>query len=565
MFPTCSIAILLIFKVKPEQMRTKEETINLLDEISELMVLNRENHFKINAFKRAETAIISCQDFADRVQNGTLTELLGIGDSIAAVIGEFVMKGTSSQKDALVAKLPKGFLELTKIPGIGPSKARAIIKELGIHSLKELEEACKQNRLAGVRGFSEKSQIELLEMIHFLDSTTGRVRLVNALSIAARLKEFLCGTAGKERRIYETGELRRRLEVIAKLEFIVELSKDEGDDFRSRILETLGRFIKDEAIPLPVELYFAYPEEFIFQFARTTGNEKHWVLLGSPSFFNAKTEEEFYEKLDLPWISPEMREGGDELRIARSGKLDEILPVGGVKGIFHVHTTYSDGLGTMEEMICQARSMGYQYIGIADHSKSVTYAGGLKIEDLERQKQEIAILREKYPEIRIFWGIESDILQDGSLDYEDDVLEKFDFVISSIHSRFKMDRETMTKRVIAAIRSPYTRFFAHPTGRMLLERKGYELDMEHVIREAAKNDVAIELNAHPSRYDVDWRWGAVLREHRAFISINPDAHRLSGFEYIPLGEIIARKALMPSAQVLNSLPVKEVENWLRKK
>lgn len=235
-----------------------------------------------------------------------------------------------------------------------------------------------------------------------------------------------------------------------------------------------------------------------------------------------------------------------------------------MRGIFHNHTTRSDGAATLEQMVLGAKKLGYEYIGISDHSQSAFYAQGLKQPDLLAQEREVRELQQKHPEIRIFWGIESDILADGELDYEHAVLKKFDFVIASVHSRFKMEREAMTDRILHAIRNPATRFLGHATGRILLGRAGYDLDMERVIDEAARHDVAIEINANPARLDIDWRWGPKLRASHTRVSINPDAHEVAGLEDTRYGIAMARKALLPASLVVNARGVREVEKWLKR-
>jgi DNA polymerase (family 10) len=285
--------------------------------------------------------------------------------------------------------------------------------------------------------------------------------------------------------------------------------------------------------------------------------------LGSPKEVDTESEEKFYEKIGLTWIPPEARETGEEVALAKKGPL-KLLPEKGVRGIFHNHTTRSDGAATLEEMVRAAEKAGYSYIGISDHSQSAVYAQGLKTPDLMDQRAEVKKIQEKFPNIRIFWGIESDILQDGSLDYDDKILSQFDFVIASIHSRFKMDREAMTDRILKAIRNPRTRFLGHATGRLLLGRKAYDMDMERVIQEAADHDVAIEINANPARLDIDWRWGSALRRSKTLVSVNPDAHETAGIDHVKFGVTVARKALIPVDQVVNARSVAEVEKWLRR-
>ena len=245
--------------------------------------------------------------------------------------------------------------------------------------------------------------------------------------------------------------------------------------------------------------------------------------------------------------------------------MSEILPWDGIQGVFHNHTNRSDGVASLEEMVLAAKRLGYRYLGISDHSQSAFYAQGLRVPTLLEQEQEVRDLQEKHPEIRIFWGIESDILADGALDYEPEILAKFDFVVASVHSRFNMEREAMTDRILEAVRNPHTRFLGHATGRLLLGRKGYDVDMERVIAEAAQHDVAIEINANPARLDIDWRWGPQLRRCKTLVSVNPDAHDTEGLEDTRYGIAVARKALLPAGLVVNSRSVAEVERWLARK
>ena len=298
--------------------------------------------------------------------------------------------------------------------------------------------------------------------------------------------------------------------------------------------------------------------------AKSTGSKEHWHALGNPEPFDVATEEEFFERLKLPMIPPEMRETGEEVKLAKSGALKDLLPWDGVRGVFHNHTTRSDGRDSLEDMVVAAKKCGYAYIGISDHSQSAFYAQGLKSDALLEQEKEIRTLQEKHPDIRIFWGIESDILADGDLDYDAKMLKRFDFVVASIHSRFQMEKEAMTDRILTAIRHPATRFLGHVTGRLLLGRKGYDLHMDKIIAEAARCDVAIEINANPARLDIDWRWGKELRASKTLVSVNPDAHDVAGLSDTIYGIAVARKALLPTGLVVNSRSVQEVEKWLKR-
>lgn len=536
--------------------------IELLEEIRRLMELKGENVFKIRAFEKAQASLAEVTDLKERAKAQTLTEIPGIGKGISEVLTEFLLHGTSKVRDELQASLPEGLVELTAVPGVGPKKAMQLIEELGISSVAELEYACKENRLLKLKGFGEKIQHKILEGIAFQKNIAGQCRLSEAFEMAENLLPRLieaCGGPGGAR-VSETGALRRRLETMGELEFLIE----ESATPRKRIEQVVADFRRDTGASLTVSLHFVRPERFGYELARTTATPQHWKALGTPDAFDARTEEAFFEKLGIEFIPPEARETGEEVAMARKGGLGQLLAWDGVRGVFHNHTTRSDGSATLEQMVVGAKALGYEYIGISDHSQSAFYAQGLKQPELLAQEREVRDLQDKHPEIRIFWGIESDILADGSLDYEHAVLKKFDFVVASIHSRFNMEREAMTDRILTAIRNPATRFLGHATGRLLLGRKGYDVDMERVIMEAAKHDVAIEINANPARLDIDWRWGPELRKSKTPVSVNPDAHEVAGLADTRYGIAMARKALLPTSLVINSRPVDEVAKWLRR-
>jgi DNA polymerase (family 10) len=561
---------------------TAKSISDLLSEMKILLEMNGENPFKVRAFDKAADTVANlgdAEDWAARAKAGTLTEIPGIGKGISAVLTEFLLQGKSSERDALAARLPEGLLELTRVPGLGPKKALAVIEILGIKTLGELEYACRENRLMNLKGFGEKVQAKILDGVQHLMATAGQLKLSDAFPIAERILPILARAANEGRhpgggalRVSETGALRRRLETLSSLDFLVETLPGERTTkkLEERLYLALAEASGAASISLPVKFTFAETARYGTELAHTTATEASWnaLAVGAPSApggSSAPTEEKFFESRGLPWIPPEMRETGEEVRLAREGKLADILDWGSIRGCFHNHTTRSDGAATLEEMVLGARARGWEYIGISDHSKSAFYAQGLKEPTLADQEREIRALQEKYPEIRIFWGIESDILADGSLDYDPEWLARFDFVVASIHSRFQMDRTTMTERILQAVRNPATTMLGHLTGRILLGRKGYALEVEKIIRECAERGVAIEINAHPARLDIDWRWGKLLRETGCFVSVNPDAHEVAGLDDVKYGVCVARKALLPKALVVNSRDRAGVEAWLEKR
>lgn len=538
------------------------------------MSLAGENPFKVRAFEKAAATVGGVKDLAARARAGTLTEIAGIGKGIAEVLTDYFVKDVTPQLDAVKSKISPALLELVRVRGLGPKKAQLLIDELGIQTISELEYACRENRLLKLKGFGEKLQQKVLEQIQFLNSTRGQFRLDVARAGAAEVEPALKKALDKlgikaeaksgAEAFSATGAYRRELEVVEALEYLVRLPEKGAAAVREKLEKLAAELGGHEKQPVPVKLAFAEADRYGYELARTTATEAHWKKLGAPKSFAAASETDFYKKIELPWIGPEMRESGEEVELAKKGKLEAILAWDGVQGVFHNHSTYSDGVNTIAEMVEGARKLGFKYIGISDHSQSAFYAQGLKTDALKKQRKEIDAVREKYDDIEIFWGVESDILADGGLDYDEKTLAAFDFVVASIHSRFQMDRKAMTERVLKAVRHPATRFLGHLTGRLLLGRAGFDLDMEAVIAECAKRDVAIEINANPARLDIDWRFGPQLRAHETLVSVNPDAHEVAGLADTRYGVAVARKALLPASLVVNARSAKDVGRWLKR-
>lgn len=530
--------------------------IELLEEMERLLRLNDENPFKVRAFEKARKALQGREDLLERAKLGTLTEIPGIGKGIEQVLSDFLLHGKTTQRDELAAKLPQGLLELTELPGLGPKKAKTIIEELGVQSIGELEYACRENRLIGLKGFGDKAQAQILKAIQERKSYQGR-------ALWSDLRPWVEGAWAELRKVSAlvepVGEYRRKLEVVSKVEFAVAPRASE-----KKARSALESFIKKNPTSVQTELHFSEENEFGTLLFRSTSTKEHtFALKANASLPSVAFEEELYKKyFHIEWIAPELRETGEEVAYAREGKLADLPDDRSIRGVFHNHTTRSDGAATLEEMVREAERLGFEYIGISDHSQSAFYANGLKEDDLKAQKDEIERVQEKFPKVRIFFGVESDILQDGSLDYPDKVLKRLDFVVASIHSRFKMDREAMTARILRAIDHPATRFIGHLTGRLLLGRSGYELDFERIFERAAQKNVAIEINSHPARMDVDWRWGRLLRQCGTLVSIHPDAHEVAGVEDFRNGVVIARKALLTRQSVVNTQNVDSVARWL---
>ena len=562
-------------EIKPESLA------DALDEIRHLMELNGENVFKARAFDKASDFIRAQGDALDWItmtREETLTDQPGIGKGLAEVIGEIVRTGgKSSVRDELAAKLPEGLVVLSQVPGLGPKKARQVIDELGIKTWGELEYACRENRLANLKGFGEKAQAKILTAVQHLNQNAGRLRLPEAQALAAAALADLRARLAPDVVAEVVGEVRRSLEIVERIEILVGSERAAGEAAELRAALNAG-----EARALPVDLHFCGPGDFASESVRLSSSAGHWARLqervglglglGSGEAAAAtiatrvQDETAFYAAMGLPWIPPECREDLGEVALAlRPSGIDSLITLAGMRGAFHFHSTYSDGVLSLEEVVGEANRRGWEYIGISDHSQSAFYAQGLKAEALERERIEIEKLRRKFPKIEIFWGIESDILADGSLDYDDATLEHFDFVIASVHSRFQMGSEEMTARILRAIDHPKTTMIGHLTGRILLGRKGYEIDAERVLRYAAKKKVIIELNASPARLDLDWRFGALAAEIGLMTSVNPDAHDRESFDDLGIGVTMARKGLFTADRVLNTRPASQVKKWLERR
>jgi DNA polymerase (family 10) len=528
---------------------TKEKAIEALEEIAELMALAGDNEFKIRAFRGAASTLAKeVGSFSDlkAIALGQ-RKVPGVGEGIKAALMDLITHGEVSARAELLARIPEGVLALREIPGLGPKKARAIVDELGITTIGELEYACKENRLAGLKGFGVATQQKILASIERINRDAGKMLLPDAVAFAEEVAHAMPPSWG--RRL--VGEVARGAEVVTEIVYALwNVSEKSSDLFLKKFLSShpgrrLRFVVLDDAydnLPLIIQ------QQLVAAPALAAELDKRRKPLLCP---NGGPWEETW--LEYEWRA--RKPVADAYRRARHGH---------VRGVFHNHTVESDGVATLEEMVKAAQAAGYEYIGISEHSQSAFYANGLKVDRLERQRDEIRRLQKKC-KIRIFHGIECDILQDGSLDYSDDVLDELDFVVASIHSRFKMDAQAMTTRLERALSHPKVSFWGHPTGRLLLGRDAYSFDWQKIFRAAQKSGVAFEINAHPQRLDLDWRLGADIEAHQIPVCINPDAHSVDGLQHTGWGELVAEKAMIPSHMILNLKSVDEVSEWLKKR
>ncbi len=573
-------------------MTANADIVTFLKRHASLMELAGKNGFRVRAFENAARMLEELEvDIADMSATGTLTEIDGIGKGLAEFIGEFIDSGTTTAYGELTQTVPETLLDILRIPGLGTKKVKAIHKALDITSVQKLEAACREGRLDGLAGFGEKTQQNILKGIAGLSRYQGQYRLDRALADAGCLVEQLEAHPATIR-VSVAGSLRRHKEVVKGVDIV--LSTDSPAEvagaFASfpEVVEVLSQGERKTAVRLrsgiQIDLRLVAEEHYASMLHHFTGSKDHNVAMRSRALsrdlhlneyglFHGKKgdgeridttdENELFGALDLHYVPPELREGLGEVEAAEEGDLPLLLQAADVRGILHVHTRASDGADTLEKMVEAVRQRGYEYVCICDHSKSAGYVFGLKVSDIEQQHAEIDTLQSALPDVRILKGIESDILGDGNLDYDDDILARFDLVVVAIHNAMAMDEAALTKRVIRALEHPAANVFAHPTGRLLLEREGYRINLEEVIAAAAANNVALELNTHPARFDLDWRWLRRARDAGCRIAVNTDAHKIPDLDNLELGTGIARKGWLTPEDVINTMTADELLAWAR--
>ncbi len=540
---------------------------------SQLMELFNENPFRTKAMASASFKIDKLPFPAASATIDQLSTQPGIGKSTAERIMSILESGSFPELDNLIAQTPPGVMAMLTIKGLGPKKIRSIWKDLGIESIGELLYACNENRLMEAKGFGLKTQEEIRKSIEFSNANQGLFLYAKVEKIAATLLGSLVSYFPDQQHTF-TGEIRRKCEIIASVDILTTCSISEIRSFLEETPAYIVEEYQDTVVQLTDELGVRYriqstsEERFAIDLLLTTGSEIHikelqTIQANLPAF---SSEEAIYKALGLSYIEPELREGSGEVNWAKHGELPKLITYADLKGTLHNHSTYSDGVHSLKQMAMYCKDeLGLSYFGICDHSKTAVYASGLPIERVKEQWMEIDRLNDKLAPFRIFSGIESDILSDGSLDYPDDILAKFDFVVASIHSNLRMDEEKATQRLITAIENPYTTILGHPTGRLLLSRPGYPIDYKKVIDACAANRVVIEINANPLRLDLDWRWQRYALEKGVLLSINPDAHRTEGLTDMQYGVYVARKGGLSPERCLNAFSLEEIEQYFAEK
>jgi len=565
----------------------KKAISDAFDEASVLMELAGDNPFRVRAYSNASRIVRAfAGDLAEAVADGSIRSIKGIGPNIATHINELLESDDPPFLLELRSRFPEGVLDMLRIPGLGPKKIRVLMEELDITSVGELEYACRENRLLDLAGFGAKTQKNILKGIASLTAYAGRYLADTVRAEADQIVGSLRAVKGIVR-VEVAGSLRRRKEVVKDMDLVasgkpgplmdavavhplVEEVTARGDTKLTAHLKSgLNldlRVVPDASFPYTLQHFSGSKEHNIALRARAQARgmkSNEYGLFKGDRNIPCKDEADIYEKIGLVYIPPELREDRGELEAAEKGDLPQLVEPGDIKGALHVHTIASDGSATLEEMVQAARGLGFSYIGITEHSASARYARGLEPERVAQEADFIDRLNEKIDDFVILKGIESDILPNGNLDYPDDILASFDFVIGSVHSNFTMPEKEMTARICRALENPWLDILGHPTGRLLLTREPYAVDMEQVLACAAKYNKDIELNAHPYRLDIDWRLLPQAKKLGIKIAICPDAHSTADLGYTFYGLGAARKGWLEKGDVLNCLTAEELMTYFK--
>lgn len=579
----------------------KNQVANLLEQVAVLLELKEgSNVFEVRAYDNAARAVSSLEgDIEELTRAGKLKGTPGLGPTIIKRIEELVTTGKLDFYEELLRDTPPIKREMSRIPGVGPKKINAIYSQLHVNSMAELIQACQDHKVATLPGFGKKTEDKILQGIAFLAQHADRHLYSEAEEQAQAIQQALSTVPGVVR-MQLAGSLRRRRETVKDIDMVMSVADDAPESVRATIMDVFTTQPGVQAITgkgptkssvvlangINMDLRVVGDSQFPYTLHHFTGSKEHHIPLrrralsmnmtiNDYGLFRGKEpspatlvpcsdEREIYAALGLDYIEPEMREDTGEIEAAAHHHLPRLVEQSDLKGILHAHSTWSDGHNSIREMVEAALQRGFSYIGITDHSKVAAYAGGLNEDTLKRQGEEIDKLREEFKgRIRIFKGTECDILRDGTLDFSDEALASLDFVVASIHSLFNLSPREQTERMLRAISNPYVDIIGHPTGRLLLNREGYPLDLEAMIEAAATHGVCIEINAHPSRLDLDWRYLKRARDKGIKIPINPDAHSVSGLDVMRYGVGIARKGWLSAADVLNTFTADEVEAFFK--
>lgn len=576
---------------------TQDEVAAALDEIGTLLALKGENSFRCNAYHNAARAIQQVPgDLKELVTTNKLTGIRHIGESMQQKIATLVTTGQLPELVELRAATPPGLLQMLRLPGMGPKKVKALFDALGIDDIEKLRAACEAGDVAKLKGFGEKTQQKILEGIAFLGQVGNRVRIDLALPLGQALLEQIRQMPGVIRAEL-CGSLRRRRETAKDIDILASSTNPRPimDAFvqlpqvvqvvahgptKSSVVAAMT--LHGEKVTLNADLRVIDDSQFAYGLLYFTGSKEHnirlrqraidrglslneYALANDKKSVPAQDETDIYKALGLDFIPPELREDTGEIEAAETGTLPVLVKDTDIRGVFHNHTTASDGTASLEEMALAAKKLGFEYFGVGDHSQSLTVARGLPPAAVRKQWAEIDRLNKKLHGITIIKGIECDILEDGSLDYDDELLAGFDYVVASVHTLFGMSEEQMTARVCKALSHPAVTMLGHSTGRLLLRREGYKINLEEVLKVAAKHGKMIEINAQPSRLDLDWLHVKRAKALGIPLVINPDAHSTGELEFYRFGVDVARRGWLTKDDVFNTRSLAEVLKELQRR
>ncbi|MGR3809867.1 PHP domain-containing protein [Jiulongibacter sp. NS-SX5] len=549
------------------------EIADIIELTGKLLTLHDLDANRAKAFGGISFNIDRLETDLAAMSDDEILKVRGIGKSLLATIKEILEKGSSEELDSLIAQTPEGVLDMFKVKGLGASKIKLLWQELGIDNLNDLKIACESGKIAEAKGFGEKTQVKILDSIAFIKQQSGKLKMDQAAEVSLLVSEKLSSLFEK---VEVVGAITRKLETVDKLSFLIEGSFSNKSVLPGEFKELMkvsspfvwrGTYEENKIL---IEIFFVEKEVFAQQKLLLNGGREHFNYSKDGQSFHhfVKTNifdssEQYYSGFGESYIVPEMREGLDEFAWSKENSNDDLISWDKLKGSLHNHSKYSDGKNSLKEMAEACRDLGLDYFGIADHSQTAAYANGLIAGRVVQQHEEIDQLNKELAPFKILKGIESDILSDGSLDYEKDILASFDYVVASVHANLDMTEEKANERLIKAIENPYTTILGHPTGRLLLSRAGYPIDHKKIIDACAANKVVMEINASPYRLDIDWRWIPYCLEKGVMLSINPDAHKIEGFQDMHYGIAVARKAGLTKSMAFNALSLQEIETYLK--
>jgi len=566
-----------------------KQVADIFNKVAALLEIKGENPYRVRAYQRAAQVIEALTtDIEELAKQGRLSKLPGIGADLAQKIKEILRTGTLSLYEELKKEVPPHLLTFLEIPGLGPKKVKAIYEKLGITSIEELEEACKQHKIAKLPGFGWKTEQNILKGIKLFREKTGRKPLGEILPLAEEVVRILKETSPVEQ-IAIAGSLRRRKETVKDIDILITSTKPH--DVMKRIIEL--EFV-EEVIAfgetktsvrlrpgIQMDVRVVEPDSWGAALAYFTGSKAHNIRVRELALekglkineygvfkgdkkIAGKTEEEVYSAVGLPFIPPELREDRGEIEAGLKGELPKLVEYHEIKGDGHVHSKYSDGTASLEEIMQKAEALGLSWVAVCDHSQSLKVAGGLSVKDLFEKKRRIEELNKRSKRVKLIFGSEVDILSDGSLDYPDEVLKEIEFVIAAIHTGFQQSEEQITNRILSALRNPFVHAIAHPTGRVIGERDAYELDLPRIFEEAKKYGKALEINAYYKRLDLNDINARAAKERGIPLIIGTDTHFIDQLEYIGFGVAVARRAWCEAKDILNTLDYEEFKAWLEK-